>query len=230
MRWSRCALATFLGLLSAGIAGAGNFSFTGTFVTDDQMEVFLFTAPSVNTVLRTWGYAGGTNAASQPVPAGGLDPFLSVFDLTGTGGLLTPASLLVATNDNGPQCPANAPNCVSADPASGNADDALLALNALNPGGIYALVLTQAGNVPNGNTYGAGFSEAGQGNYTVNNGCFDTIPFCAGFFDQRNGGWAVDVTGVDTAIDTNVPEPASLTTLAASIGILALLRRCRKQA
>lgn len=228
MRWGRCALVTFFGLFAAGIAGAANFSFTGAFTTDDQLQVFLFSAPTVNTLIRTWGYAGGTNAAGDLVPVGGLDPFLSVFDLNATGGALTPASLLVASNDNGPQCPTNAPNCVSADPASGNADDSLLQLSALTPGGVYALVLTEAGNVPNGLTFGAGFSEAGQGNFTVNNGCFNNLPFCAGFFDQRDGNWAVDITGVGAASQAGVPEPVSVWSLTSGLAVLALWRR-RKQ-
>jgi hypothetical protein len=228
MGWTRWVLALGLGCFSAGVAGAGSFSFVGTFSQDDQMEIFYFSGPTVNTMIRTWGYAGGTNAAGSVIPEGGLDPFISVFDTSSTAGVLTAASTLVDTNDNGPTCPTNAPNCASVDLGSGNALDSVLVLNALNPGGSYALILTESNNAPNGLTYGAGFSQAGQGNFTVNNGCFNDLPFCAGIFDQRNGNWAVDITGVGTAFDTAVPEPAPLGMIAAGIGAVALMRRGRK--
>lgn len=210
MRLSGVAFALVVCCLSSGVASAVNFSFTGTFVQDDQLDIFLFTAPSAHVILRTWGYAGETNISGQVI--------------------------LKGTNGNGVDvCPTNAPNCVSVDPASTAADDSFLALTALNPGGIYALVLSQAGNTPNGSTYGAGFSKVGQGNYTADtptntgNGCFTGLPFCAGFLDQRNGGWAVDITGVGNALVTGVPEPGSILLLATGISGLALLRRRRQQ-
>ena len=89
MRLSRFGFVILAFCLSIGVAAAGNFSFTGTFSQDDQLQVFLFTAPSASTLLRTWSYAGGTNAAGQVILPGGFDPILSVFDAT--GGLLSPA-------------------------------------------------------------------------------------------------------------------------------------------
>src|ERR1041385_5857989 len=90
----------------ASAASAGNFSFTGTFVQDDQLEIFLFSSPTPDTMVRTWGYAGGINANGQIIPAGGLDPYLSLFDAN--GGLVS-SSALLARNDAGDPCPENAP-------------------------------------------------------------------------------------------------------------------------
>ena len=108
--------------LSIGVAAAGNFSFTGTFSQDDQLQIFQFTAPSASTLLRTWGYAGGTNFDGNLILPGGFDPILSVFDAT--GGLVS-SSPLIDNNYDGPG--------VATD--GGNAFDSLLLLTALNPGG-----------------------------------------------------------------------------------------------
>ena len=138
MRLSRLGIVTLAFCMSIGVATAGNFSFTGIFTQDDQLELFQFTAPSASLVVRTWGYAGGTNANGQLIAAGGFDPILSVFDAT--GGLVS-SSLLVGTNNDGAG--------VATDPTTGNAFDSLLALNSLSAGGTYVLVLSQNDNAPN---------------------------------------------------------------------------------
>src|SRR5215471_10778164 len=104
--------------LSIGVAAAGNFSFTGVFTQDDQLQVFQFTAPSASTLLRTWGYAGGTNINGNLILPGGFDPILSVFDAT--GGLLS-SSLLFDNNNDGAG--------VATDATTGSASDSLLLLN-----------------------------------------------------------------------------------------------------
>jgi hypothetical protein len=211
--------------LSIGVAAAGNFSFSGTFSQDDQLEVLQFTAPSAITLLRTWGYAGGTNTNGQLVSPGGFDPILSVFDAT--GGLL-PSSLLIDSNNDGAG--------VATDGTTGNAFDSLLLLSALNPGGTYVLILSQNDNFANGTTYGDGFGRSGQGNFTADAfGCGGTAPFCESLFvPQRDGHWAVDISGVESAADitdnggAGVPEPGTILLLVTGLTSLALLGRRRK--
>jgi hypothetical protein len=210
--------------LSIGVAAAGNFSFTGTWTQDDQLEIFQFTAPSAITLLRTWGYAGGTNINGQLISAGGFDPILSVFDAT--GGLLS-SSLLIDQNNDGAG--------VATDGTTGSASDSLLLLNALNPGGIYILILSQYDNFANGPTYGDGFGRSGQGNFTPGAfGCAGTDPFCDASTAQRNGQWAVDISGVQSASDisnpggSGIPEPGTILLLATGLTSLALLGRRRK--
>ena len=225
MRLSRFSLVLLAACLFTSVANAGNFSFAGVFSQDDQLQVFLFTAPSASTLVRTWGYAGGTNANGQLIAAGGFDPILSVFDAT--GGLVA-SSLFIDSNNDGAT--------VDTDPVTGNAFDSLLLLPSLNAGGIYALVISQNDNFANGPTYGDGFSRDGQGNFTAtSNGCGGTAPFCESpFSPYRTGQWAVDINDVRDASEvgggTGAPEPASMLLLTSGIAGLALLRRRRKQA
>lgn len=205
--------------LSIGVAAAGNFSYTGAFSQDDQLQVFLFTAPSASTVVRTWSYAGGINAAGQMILPGGFDPILTVFDAT--GGLVAGSPLIDSNNDGAG---------VDTDPATGNAFDSLLVLNLLTPGSTYALILSQNDNVANGPTYGDGFGRSGQGNFTAGAfGCPGTDPFCDASPAQRNGQWAVDILGVGSATDvTNagaVPEPGTTLLLVTGLSSLVLLGR-----
>src|SRR5579871_5386254 len=193
LRWISLAVITL-----GQVATAGSLSFTGIFTQDDQLDIITFTAPGANTVVRTWGYAGGINFAGNTISAGGFDPVLSVFDATG-GGLLG-TSLLLASNDDGlDQCPASAPNCVSPDPLTNSAFDSLIVLNGLDPGGQYALVLSESDNLPVGPDYAAGFSQAGQGNFTATEFPCGGTAFCDANLAQRNGAWAVDILNVGTA-------------------------------
>jgi hypothetical protein len=223
MRLSRLAFLVPVLWFSIGVAAAGNFSYTGAFSQDDDLQVFLFTAPSSSTVVRTWSYAGGTNAAGQVILPGGFDPILSVFDAT--GGLVA-SSLLVDSNNDG--------TGVDTDPVTGSASDSLLLLNALNPGGIYALILTQNDNTANGPDYGSGFNRDGQGNFTAGAfGCPGTDPFCDPAILQRNGQWAVDILGVDDATEVTgagtVPEPGTTLLLFTGLSSLVLLGRRKRR-
>ncbi len=215
MKMGRCGFA--LAFYFVGVCAQGSsFSFTGAFTQDDQLELFQFTAPSASVTLQTWSYAGGTNAASTVIPAGGFDPVLSLFDVT----LGLNSGPLVASNDDGAG--------VAVDPVTGNAFDSLISTTTLNAGDTYLLVLSQTGNFANGPTYGDGFGQAGTGNFTASMfGCGGTAPFCDPTPAQRNGNWAVDIVGVGAASDTtgSVPEPGSIVLFAAGIAGLALIGR-----
>lgn len=228
MRSGRFSLFLLVLSLGVGIANASTFSFAGTFGQDDQLQIFLFTAPTANTLVRTWSYAGGTNGSGQVIAAGGFDPILSVFDASGG---LVGSSLLLATNDNGDACPTNAPNCVNTDPVTASAFDSLMLLGGLNPGGVYALVLSQADNAPNGPNFGGGFTQMGQGNFTATEFPCGGSGFCDANLAQRNGNWAVDISGVGSASlpGSGVPEPGSMLMLLSGAAGLAILRRRRKQ-
>jgi hypothetical protein len=210
--------------LSAGVAYAGSvssFSFTGAFTQDDQLEIFLFTAPSASITAETWSYAGGTNAAGDVIAPGGFDPVLSLFDATGG---FSASSPLVATSDGGSSVK---------DPTTKDAFDSILTVGSLSSSDTYALVLSEYDNLPYGTTYGDGFSQTGNGNFTPGEFyCSGGGPFCDAGGNQRNGNWAVDIVGAGSAVDTSSggtsPEPGSVVLLTAGLGGLALLRRRRK--
>jgi len=177
------------------------YSNTGIFATDDAGQVIAFSlaAPSIVT-LRTWSFAGGTNASSEVIAAGGFAPVLSLFQ--GTGGS---AALLLF--DFGGTTPNNCgPRGIDAS-NTGFCLDAYLS-GSFSPGAYFA-VLTEDDNTPNGPTFGDGFVEDGMGNFT--SGPSGPFWLNSGTGFQRNGSWAVDIT---TAPLTAVPEPSSIVLLA----------------
>jgi hypothetical protein len=130
---------------------AANFSFSGNLAGDNDVAFLAFTLASPSDVtLRTWSYAGGTNAAGDLIAAGGFDPIVSLF--YGTGG----PALLIGANDDGLGVPI--------DPGTGFAYDSLLESFAL-PAGMYTVALSQFANFANGPTLGDGFLGAGNFNF-----------------------------------------------------------------
>ena len=208
----------------ASSVSASSFSFTGTFTTDDQQEIFSFVAGPGGAIMQTWGYAGGVNAAGNTIGAGGFDPILSLF---GPDLLLQSSTNLLRTVNDGVGVPA--------DPGSGEHFDSLIdtsaPLLALIPGSTYFLVLSVSDNAPLSNLYGGGFSEQGNGNFTGPlYGC-GSGPFCDIDVDSRDGHWAVDITGVSSALNLSrpttspVPEPGSFGLLVSGAALCFCLRR-----
>ena len=84
-RWER--LAGFALLLPVSpLVRAANISFTGTFLSDTDLQFFTFTVlnPTPGVALRTWSYSGGVNAAGQAIPSGGFEPYLNMYMADGT--------------------------------------------------------------------------------------------------------------------------------------------------
>jgi hypothetical protein len=219
------ALVGFLYLTPA--ANALDFSFTGTFAGDDDVQLFNFTvgAPSANVVLRTFSYAGGTPASGPVVLAGGFDPILALFDAT-TGSI-------VDFNDDG------APGTVDADPTTGRAFDTYFA-RSLDAGN-YIVAVSQYDNfavaraslmdssLPVGNL-ADGFELTGDPFFTV--AFSDPMSPCTQFCDVdghiRTSAWAFDILNVESA--SVVPVPAALPLLLSGVvglGFLGFRRRVK---
>lgn len=153
-------------------AFAADFSFTGNLPNDDSVLLFSFTigAPG-NVSVRTYSYAGGTNADGAVIPAGGFDPILSVFDSTGA---------LIDANDD------DETGTVAVDPVSGQEWDTYLELTAL-PAGQYTVAVSQYANFATGPNLSNGFEGSGTSGFVDDDGF------------TRTSAWAFDVLNADSA-------------------------------
>src|ERR1700689_1293302 len=130
-------MTTFFWVVLAGaiavstVQAQNNFSFEGTFLADDQVQLVDFTLASSATVtFQSYGYGGGTNAEGMVIPGGGFDSLLSWFGADGS---------LIDENNNG---------CGLADSDNGACLDAFA--RPFLPAGTYTLALTESGNSPLG--------------------------------------------------------------------------------
>ena len=138
------ALAACLLAAPAAEAATTNFSFNGTLNGDADVMLFTFTIGATSdVVLRSYSYAGGTQADGTVVAAGGFDPIVALWDAAG---------MLIQEYDDGPEP-------VPADPATGATYDAHLVLNALLPG-TYTASIAQYANFAVSNKLADGFSES----------------------------------------------------------------------
>lgn len=204
-----------LAIWSTAQAAPVDQSFSGNFSFDDDVVTFDFIVGTIsNVTVRTYGYAGGTNAAGELITAGGLDPVVGIFD-RGTGALLD------QVDDGGLS--------VGSDPGTGQQFDAFLEI-VLGPGD-YRVAMTQYDNFAIGPSFADGFSRTGEPNFTGGFGCTNGV-FCdnsgVAVFNNRTSFWALDILGVDPGIAVAVPVPGTLTLFGAGLLGLALAWRSRR--
>jgi hypothetical protein len=197
------------------LAMADLFSFTGTFDTDDQVQLFNFTVDTTTEVMfQTWGYGGGTNAANQTIQPDGFESLLDWFGPDGS--YINNSSSCGAGNSFQGAC-LDAYGDVTLDP------------------GTYTLALTQEGNSANcaagfPGDLDCGFSEQGQGAYTPGaTGDPDCTGFCGSLGTQENGNWAVDISGADSASAvSSSPEPVTMLLGACGLALIGLAKLRRQ--
>ena len=224
-------------LLFSPLVNASNFSFSGTFLFDTDLQYFTFTLqnPTEGVTLRTWSYAGGTNAAGQTIAAGGFEPYLNLYMSDGTQ--MNPGSSGPCTSPLTGDPVAD----LLPDPTSGACGDVYYPTTVSFPGGLwspgtYTLVLSTFANPGIGNLPDGFFAPQVLGvpvpsNFTCQvgplgfQGTPPTVgvdqPFCDEFLPntERTGTWALDILNVDSAVQlSSVPEPGSL-----SLGLLGSL-------
>jgi len=209
------------GIASAGPAQAADFSFTGNFTPDDDVQLFNFVvgAPS-NVTLRAWSYAGGVNAAGATIARGGFDTILALFDGAGT---------FLGQNDDG-GC-----GLVAADSLTGRCWDTFLTQSLT--AGNYTVAIMQYDNFAVGGTLANGFTRSGQGNFTAGFGCPDAQRQFNDVSDVLNGcgrdsHWAFDILNVNDAVQQQtggVPEPGTWALLLVGFGLAGASLRSRQR-
>lgn len=199
-------------ILFCCFANSTTLSMTGMFDPANANDVAfiqfaLATPGSVN--IQTWGYGGtanapgGTNGAGTVIPAGGFDPYISLFQGW------TSAATFVESNDDG-ACPPG-----EASPACHDSTLNIASLTA----GQYTLALTVFDNFSFAENFGSGTlgdGFIGLGNY-----------FDADSGTVRNSKWAVDVVGptITPESGSNTPEPGSILLMAVGSTLVFLGRR-----
>jgi len=176
-----------------GSVNAADFSFTGNFEHDDEVQEFNFivTAPTSDVTLRTWSYAGGTNGAGAEVARGGFDPIVALFDGSGN---------LVGQNDDSHLVP---------DSVSGYALDSLL-MRDLSAGN-YTATVTQYISFANGRLLADGFHGTGYTNFGSRDSHWA--------LDILN----VSSASVGASYISPIPEPESYALLLAGLGLITFV-------
>lgn len=192
-----------LAMSSSAYAATQNFSFTGNFSGDADVQLFNFSIGAVSDVtLISYSYAGGTMADGTVISAGGFDPILALWDGSGD---------LIQEYDDGP-------GSVPTDPATGMNWDSNLLLTNLAVGN-YTASIAQYENFTAGSNLSNGFTESDPfftGLYGCSNGQFCDV---SNVFDgnNRSNFWAFDVLGVDSA---EAPPPVPVVPLPASLPLI----------
>ncbi len=206
--------ALYLSILLSTVAFSAqalNFSFTGNFSADDDVQLFEFTVGSASDItLRSYSYAGGTMADGTLVASGGFDPILALFDGAGN---------LIVQYDDGPEA-------VPADSVTGSNFDTNLIVSGL-AAGKYIAAIMQYNNFPLGTLLSEGFTRTDP-TFTAAYDCTNKM-FCDVDGYNRTSFWAFDILGVEAAsTSTPVPLPATLPLALAGFGAFGLASRRRK--
>lgn len=190
--------------LISGTASAANFSFIGNLSQGNAVQEFNFQVEGAarEVTLRTWSYAGGTNAQGTVIERGGFDPIVSLYN-SSTGALIS------YNDDSG----------LVVDPVSGLPYDSLLAANlsAAN----YTATVTQFSSFPVGSFLTDGFQGTSESfGSRTSQWALDILKV----EDATLGASYV------SAVTPPIPEPQTFAMLLAGLNLLGFMTRRRKEA
>jgi len=209
-------------LMAASARADAVFSYTGSLLSpeDSTSGQIVITVPVAGTVdLQTWSFGGGTNAAGALIPAGGFDPFVGVFQGTGSTALfINGTSDILANYGSFMGCPPGAEVNI------GGAVCGDITMSLPLAAGTYTVLLTDADYFPVAvdeisGTLGDGFFDFTPGAFPLQT-CNGTD--CVN--DTAN--WAIDITTPSGV--AAVPEPGALPfSLMAFLALAAAYERRR---
>jgi hypothetical protein len=203
MRFHYLVLPVCLAALSPG----GTISDTGSFSTPEDLFLLPITLTSTgNITLQTYGFGGGTNAASTLIAPGGFDPFVGLFEGTGATALFLDGTADNLSNYGSEPSACPPAGLVTIGSVPGQCGDVQLVFTGL-AAGTYTVLLSDANYVPNAvyettGYLGDGFSDLTGGSLPFQT-CYDATDCNT---DTTN--WALDITTTGTT-STSTPEPAS---------------------
>jgi hypothetical protein len=197
-------------------------AYTATLSTPESYVDFIITLADPGTVtFQTWGFGGGTNALGQPIPAGGFDPLIALFNgppETATmyvDGSLNP----LADADNLLNAPwSYVGNCPSAGTVAigTNNDCGDDFMQDWLAAGTYTLLLSDANYVPYAVNPGPpDYSLLSDGFADLTDGVFQTCDFSTNppSCITPNGNYALDIIAPDGSTVSAVPEPSAIALL-----------------
>jgi hypothetical protein len=194
--------------LISGSANATDFSLAGNFKHRNEVQELNFTVVGTakEVVLRTWSFAGGTNAEGAVVEHGGFDPMVTLFDASG---------VRIGFSDDGGTLSA-------CDPVSGHTWDPFLA-SLLSPGS-YTATVTQYSSFPRG-LLTDGFQGTGPAGFNGRDShwALDVLNV-----DSASLG-ASYISPMPSPV-SSVPEPESYALLLAGLGLVSYAARRRRDA
>jgi len=175
------AVSTLILALASPSSYAIDFSFTGLFSADTDVQLINFSllADSSNVIIETLSLNGGGNAAGDSIAAGGFDPYLALFNQADGSWIFDTLG-------------------------KNSGDEAEIAGFGNLPAGDYILALTEYDNVAAGLNIADGFAAA------LGLASFGGTPFTFNG-GGGSGHWAVDIYNIDTAaLASQLPLPGTV--------------------
>lgn len=221
-RWNAILTGFVLASFACCLSGS-SFSFTGSLATpEDFFTQTISLASTQNVGIQTWGFGGGTNSASAVIPAGGFDPFVGLFQGTGSTALFLDGTADNLSNYTSEPSACPPAGLVTIGSVAGQCGDVNLQFTGL-AAGTYTILLSDANNVPNAvyevtGFLGDGFSDLTAGVYQT---CYD-VNNC----NTDTANWTVDIT---TSGASSVPEPASFVLAGLGLAVVSRLSSRRRR-